>query len=41
VATKVESTGYYGGVSRKLEATIDRQSGTLYDLFDYVIYKTN
>ncbi len=39
--TKIESTGYYGGTTRKLEADIDRQSGTLYDLFDYVIYKAS
>jgi len=38
-ATTIESVGYYGDVVRKLEASIDRQSGTLYDLFDYVIYK--
>lgn len=38
-STKIESTGYFGGTTRKLEADIDRQSGTLYDLFDYVIYK--
>lgn len=37
-ATSVSSTGYYGGISRTLAANIDRQSGTLYDLFDYVIY---
>ncbi len=37
--TKIESTGYYGDATRKLEISIDRQSGTLYDLFDYVIYK--
>ena len=36
--SKVESTGYFGGISRKLVASIDRQSGTLYDLYDYVIY---
>ncbi len=41
MTTKIESTGYYGGVARKIEATLDRQSGTLYDLFDYVIYKAN
>jgi len=40
-STKIESTGYYGGTTRKLEANIDRQSGTLYDLFDYVIYKAS
>jgi hypothetical protein len=33
----VESRGYYGGVGRMLRARIDRQAGTLYDLFDYVI----
>ncbi len=37
--TKIESVGYYGDVARKLEADVDRQTGTLYDLFDYVIYK--
>lgn len=39
--TTISTTGYYGGTSRKLEANIDRQSGTLYDLFDYVIYKNS
>jgi hypothetical protein len=37
--TTITSTGYYGGVTRKLVANVDRQSGTLYDLFDYVINK--
>ena len=37
--TKISSTGYYGDAARRLEVSIDRQSGTLYDLFDYVIYK--
>lgn len=37
--TTVESTGYFGSVVKKLSANIDRQSGTLYDLFDYVINK--
>ena len=36
----VESRGYYGGVGRMLVARIDRQAGTLYDLFDYVILDT-
>jgi len=40
-STFVTSTGYYGGISRTLAADIDRQSGTLYDLFDYVIYDFN
>jgi len=35
------STGYYGGATRTLKANIDRQSGTLYDLYDYVLYKGN
>lgn len=37
--TTVRSTGYYGGLSRTLEARIDRQSGTVYDLFDFVTYE--
>lgn len=36
--TSVKSTGYYGGITRTIEAKIDRQAGTVYDLFDYVIY---
>lgn len=39
--SKIESTGYFGGVAKRLTANIDRQSGTLYDLYDYVIYKEN
>jgi hypothetical protein len=37
--TNIQSTGYYGGVTRTISANIDRQSGTLYDLFDYVIFE--
>ena len=37
--TEITSIGYYGGVEKKLFAKIDRQSGTLYDLYDYVIFK--
>lgn len=37
--TTVSSVGTYKGVYRTLEANIDRQSGSLYDLYDYVIYK--
>ncbi len=37
--TTVKSTGYFGGTSRTLEAKIDRQSGTVYDLFDFVMYQ--
>lgn len=35
----VKSIGMYGGITRTLEAKIDRQAGTVYDLFDYVLYK--
>ena len=35
----VTSTGYYGGVARTLRADINLTSGSLYDLYDYVIYK--
>lgn len=38
--TIIASTGYFGGVTRTIETKIDRQSGTLYDLYDYVL-KTN
>lgn len=37
--TTVKSTGYYGGVARTLTAKIDRQSGTVYDLFDFVAFQ--
>ena len=37
----INSVGYYGGVTKTLTANIDRQSGSLYDLFDYVVYKEN
>lgn len=36
--TTVKSTGYFGNSTRTLSLKIDRQSGTVYDLFDYVIY---
>lgn len=36
--TTITSTGYYGGVARTIEARVDRQSGTRYDVFDFVIY---
>ena len=39
--TTITSTGYYGGASRKILANIDRESGTLYDLYDYVLFKGN
>lgn len=37
--TTITSTGYFDGATRTIEANIDRQSGTLYDLFDYVIFE--
>jgi hypothetical protein len=37
----IKSTGYYGGVGRTLTAKIDRQSGTVYDIFDFVTYQHN
>lgn len=37
--SEITSRGYFGGIERKLTANLDRQSGSLYDLFDYVIYK--
>ena len=37
----ITSTGHFGGTTRTLTANIDRQSGTLYDLYDYVLFKGN
>ncbi len=34
----IKSTGYYGGGTRTIEVKVDRQSGTVYDLYDYVLY---
>jgi Tfp pilus assembly protein PilX len=39
--TKITSAGYYMGIKRGLEANVDRQSGSLYDLFDYVVYNAH
>lgn len=36
--TKIESIGYYGGVARKISATVDRPSGNILNIFDYAIY---
>ncbi|HPH78900.1 MAG TPA: hypothetical protein PLH65_02345, partial [bacterium] len=30
--------GHYGNTERKLEYTIDRQSGTILDIFDHGVY---
>lgn len=35
----ITSTGYYGGTVRTLEAKVDLSSGSLYDLYDFVIFK--
>lgn len=34
----LQSVGYYGGVNRRLEAQVDRNSGSLLGLFDYAVY---
>jgi hypothetical protein len=39
--TTIKSVGYYGDATRTLTAKIDRQSGTVYDLYDFVVYKHN
>jgi len=36
---KIVSTGYFGGVARTLEVKVNTKSGSLYDLYDYVIFK--
>lgn len=37
--TTIRSIGYYGDATRTLTAKIDRQSGTVFDLYDFVVYK--
>lgn len=37
--TTVKSVGYFSGVAREVTAEIDRQNGTVLDLFNYVIYE--
>ena len=37
--TTVRSIGYYRGTTREMTANIDRQNGTILDLFNYVLYK--
>lgn len=36
--TIIESTGYYGSAKRTLQARIDRASGTVLGIFDYVLF---
>ncbi|MEI6144419.1 MAG: pilus assembly PilX N-terminal domain-containing protein [Candidatus Berkelbacteria bacterium] len=38
-STTIQSTGYFAGNSRQITANIDRQTGTILDIFNYVIYK--
>ncbi|PIS07989.1 hypothetical protein COT78_00710 [Candidatus Berkelbacteria bacterium CG10_big_fil_rev_8_21_14_0_10_43_13] len=37
----ITSTGYFGGTARTLQADVSLQNGSLYDLYDYVIFKNN
>jgi len=37
--TTVQSIGYFAGNSRQIIANVDRQTGTIQDIFNYVIYK--
>lgn len=39
LATTIQSIGYFAGNSRQITAKIDRQTGTILDIFNYVIYK--
>ncbi len=36
--TYIQSTGYYHGVQKKLEVKINRESTSVFDIMDYVIY---
>jgi Tfp pilus assembly protein PilX len=35
---KIQSIGYFGGIKRRLEAEVDKTSGSLLGLFDYAVY---
>jgi len=37
--TNINSIGYFAGATREIDAHIDRQNGSILDLFNYVIYK--
>lgn len=37
--TTVQSIGYFAGNSRQIIANVDRQTGTIQDIFNYVVYK--
>ena len=36
--TQIDSVGYYGKVARKISMTLDKSSGNVLGVFDYVIY---
>lgn len=38
--TTIESTGYYGSAKRRLQARVDRKSGRLLEIFDFVLNST-
>ncbi|MFA6963271.1 MAG: hypothetical protein WC227_00960 [Patescibacteria group bacterium] len=38
---RIISSGHYADVIKTLEVNVDRQSGTLYDLYDNVVYSAN
>lgn len=38
LTTEILSTGYYGGAKRTLVAAVDRQTGNLIGIFDYLLY---
>jgi hypothetical protein len=39
--TTIRSVGYFAGASKEIVANLDRQTGTILDIFQYVIYKGN
>ncbi|MCX6810340.1 MAG: pilus assembly PilX N-terminal domain-containing protein [Candidatus Berkelbacteria bacterium] len=39
LTTTIKSTGYFAGNSRQITADVDRQTGTILDIFNYVVYK--
>lgn len=39
--TTIESVGFYGGVQRRIVATVDYSSGNIIGIFDYVIYSAS
>ena len=39
--THIESIGYFGASKRKLNLTLDRLSGSIYEVFDFVLFSGN